>query len=273
MVAIEQVQVSGMEDWGSHLNQSLAEKRYSWIQGAISEDDARFLSGLLSCIKPRSIVEIGVASGWSSTVILNTLSQLNGQRGHKDPWLTGVDLSADYYVDKSIRTGAAVEQIVPELMPHYRLLTGRYSFQAMPEVGKVDFAFIDAHHAHPWAALDLIAVLPFLKPGAWVALHDINLCTFPRHEHRNRAPFYLYYLWKGAKVHSSPKIPMIGAIKLPETPLDCFEDILEVLVTPWELAIPEKHLELWVDFVRRYCGAERAETFRTCCLSANLKSA
>ncbi|WP_343505041.1 class I SAM-dependent methyltransferase [Alloyangia pacifica] len=266
---IEQNQVSSLENFGDHLGKSLIGKRSSWIMGQISKRDENFISGIISYLKPQKVVEVGVASGWSSTVILNAMSQLGAPDGKEDVWLTGVDLSPDYYLDKEIRTGAAVAEIVPDLLPHYRLKTGVFSFQAMPDVGGVDFAFIDAHHAHPWATFDLLSVIPFMSPNSWVALHDINLCTVPRHQHKNRAPYYLYFLWKGPKVHSSPETPMIGAINLPENPRDCFSDVIEILSTPWEVHVPEDLLHLWVEYVVKYYGDAAGKEFMNCCAIAN----
>ena len=39
----------------------------------------------------------------------------------------------------------------------------------------VDFCFIDASHAHPWPTLDTLCVLPFLRPGAMIVHHDLQL--------------------------------------------------------------------------------------------------
>ena len=95
-----------------------------------------------------------------------------------------------------------------------QLHTGKIALDAMADVGRAEFAFIDAHHFHPWAALDFLAVLPFMEKGRWVAFHDINLCTFERHKHTNRGPFYMFHMWQDTKLQSTQNPSMIGAVML-----------------------------------------------------------
>jgi len=204
----------------------------SWASGNISPHDSRFLAGLANFANPRKVLEIGVASGWSSAVLLKAISGLGGERK-----VTGVDLSPTYYLDPSIQTGQAVEETVPELMPNYELLTGRLAFDAVREVGPIDFAFIDGHHMHPWATIDMLSVLPFIERGRWIAMHDLNLCTFERHRHMNRGPFYLFYMWPDQKLHSTQLPTMIGAVVVDRNPADYLPTLLEILYTPWEIDV------------------------------------
>jgi hypothetical protein len=223
--------------------------RPAWAQGTISDYDSRFLAGLVTFANATRVVEIGVASGWSSAVLLKALSSLSGDRA-----LTGIDLSPEYYLDKSIPTGRAVSDTVPALAGNYRLLTGRLAFEVMPEVGKVDFAFIDGHHMHPWATLDMLSVLPFIERGRWVAMHDLNLCTFERHKHMNRAPFYLFYMWPDQKLHSTQQPTMIGAVIIDRAPADYLPTLLEILYTPWEVEVDSASLEKLVTFIGSHFG-------------------
>ena len=226
------------------------------MQGNISDYDCRFLAGLAHFANARNLVEIGVASGWSSAVLLKALDRLNG-----DATVTGIDLSPTYYLDSSIPTGRAVEEAVPELAKNYRLLTGRLAFDAMPEVGKVDFAFIDGHHMHPWATLDMLSVLPFMERGRWVAMHDLNLCTFEKHKHTNRGPFYLFYMWPDQKLHSTQQPTMIGAVLIERSPSDYLPILLEILYTPWEIDVEGAALQRLTAFIGEHFGTSWSERF------------
>lgn len=270
----EQDDVPAMEEVGRRINAPLSDRKAKWIQGEISTYDAQFLAGLVHAIKPKFSVEIGVASGWSSSVLLNTLAGVYSEAGDNAEvtWLTGVDLSPDLYTDKTIATGAAVNEVVPDLSRYYSLKTGIFSYQAMPEVGDVDFAFIDAHHCHPWAALDLIAVLPYLRADAWVAFHDLNLCSFERHNHRNRAPYYMFYLWPGRRIHSTQIPTMIGAIQIEGSPAQYLDTVFEILCTPWEIALPQDHIDKWISYVETHFGETAAARFAKVCEIANLKA-
>ena len=231
-------------------------RRPVWASGTISDYDSRFLAGLVALANPRNVVEIGVASGWSSAILLKALSTLEGKRT-----VSGIDLLPEYYLDKSIPTGRAVQETVPELMDNYRLLTGRLAFEAMEDVGKVDFAFIDGHHMHPWATLDMLSVLPFIDRGRWVAMHDLNLCGVERHRHMNRAPFYLFYMWPDQKLHSSQQPTMIGAVIIDRTPVDYLPVLLEILYTPWEVDVAAADLARLTDFLRKHFGSAWADKF------------
>ena len=265
-----QADVPAMEAEGEKVNAVLRSKKPEWVQGAISEADARFLAGLIGLLRPIKVVEIGVASGWSGTVMLRAMwPEPDPPVPTDDRRVYGIDLVPDLYTDKSLRTGAAISEVAPDLAHKYTMQTGHYSFELMPKIGPVDFAFIDAHHGHPWPALDLIAVMPFLKAGAWVALHDLNLCRFERHNHRNRGPYYLYYLWAGHRVHSLQSPPMIGAIQLQEPALNYFDDVLEILCTPWELELAPSFIERWRVFVQDHFGASNAERFVSACRVGN----
>lgn len=222
-----------------------------WIGGNISAYDARFLTGLIDFSRPKSLVEIGVASGWSSAVILNTLRQTHGADSFS---LHGIDLFEEFYLDSARKTGAAVAEVVPDLLSYYHLRTGRISPAAMADVGKVDFAFIDAHHYHPWTALDFLSVLPFMSKGRWVAFHDINLCVFERHKHTNRGPFYMFHLWQDTKLQSTQNPAMIGAVMIERRPEQYLRDLLEILHTPWELSLDQKDLDTFAQHVGNHFG-------------------
>lgn len=242
-----------LEDRGDALmGDGFCGKRPAWAQGTISDYDSRFLAGLVAFADPRNVVEIGVASGWSSAVLLQTLGELRGG-GRR---VTGIDLSPTYYLDAAIATGQAVHDVVPHRIADYRLLTGRLAFACMEEVGPVDLAFIDGHHMHPWATLDMISVLPFMKRGNWVAMHDLNLCTFERHKHTNRAPFYLFYMWPDRKLHSTQQPTMIGAVQIEREPQEYLPALLEILYTPWEIDVDVEALSQLAAFIGRHFGSE-----------------
>lgn len=263
------IDTSVLESVGSGLiDGAFLDRRPSWIGGQISHIDCAFLSGLVQHVRPQNIVEIGVASGWSSAVLLHSLKAT----GAAEFRLSGIDLFPEFYLDKSIPTGRAVSEVTPELQTHFNLLTGRVAFEAMGDVGKVDFAFIDAHHMHPWATIDMISVLPFIEKGRWVAMHDLNLCGIERHKHTNRGPFYLFYLWPDQKIYSTQKRTMIGAVLLEREPQHYLPGLLEILYTPWEIRLDDPVVDSFVAFVRSHYGDEWAQKFAGACAKANVKA-
>ncbi len=145
-----------------------------WAAGCISMHDAMFLYDLVRGVRPRKVVEVGVASGASTVLLLNAVADagLGGggavQSFEIHPWC---------YFDRSKRVGCLVGEQAPELAELWELHVPATAREAgkMFRKEKISFAFIDADHRHPAPTADLLWLLPSLAPGAWVALHDIDL--------------------------------------------------------------------------------------------------
>lgn len=108
-------------------------------------------------LRPRSAVELGADRGWSTTWILQALRDNGAGK------LTSYDLR-DYCT-----------RAVPA-----ELATGRWTFVAGDVtrmldsmVVGIDFLFIDAAHTAAFAHWYLEQVLPALRPGTPLAIHDI----------------------------------------------------------------------------------------------------
>ncbi len=260
------MEVANLEREGrSIIDQAFIARRPDWVGGNISPDDSAFLAGLIAAVEPQRLLEIGVASGWSSAVILRTLEATENQAAA----LRSIDLLPHYYLDKSKLTGQVVRDLVPDLVSRYSLHTGRLAFEVTPELEPSDFVFIDADHLHPWAVLDLVSVLPFVATGSWIAMHDINLCRIPRHAHRNRGPFYLFGSWPDRRLASSVALPMIGAVLLEQAPRRYLDHIIELLATPWEASIPLEIKDRIESFVRAHFGATVADRFVDACAAGS----
>jgi predicted O-methyltransferase YrrM len=243
-----------LEREGQSLLGQMYARQPDWVGGAISKYDAGFLAGLVRHLDARRIVEVGVASGWSSGVMIAAQKGV----GH----VTGIDLSPTYYLDPSHPTGAVVSELFPDQAHRFTLLTGACAFEIVGQIGSVDFAFIDGHHKHPWAALDLISLLPRLERGAWVGLHDLSLCHKPEQNHSNRGPFYLYYMWPGRKLRSTQEPTMIGAIHLEEEPMDYLPFLCEILHTPWELDLTPEQKAAFLAFTKAHFDATQQSMLR-----------
>jgi predicted O-methyltransferase YrrM len=222
------------EHIGLSQSKAMLSRRPEWVAGMISEFDQPLWIGLTKLLRPKRIVEIGVASGWSGALFVDAL-QSNGT----DAEYIGVDLSPDYYLDRSRKTGAAIDELFPEKTVNCRLILGKPAIDAVDEIGhNIDLAFIDGDHMHPWAMLDFLTLLPRLATGAWVLLHDLNLSTYARHNNKNRGPKYFFESWPYQKLHSSQRPPMIGAVCLPQVADDMLLTILwDTTHTPWEVPV------------------------------------
>ena len=80
--------------------------------------ESAFLNGIIRKHRPRKILEIGVAAGASSALILNAIKDIPGAH------LYSIDLSQSYYKNATLKTGFLVKKSFPELMSKWTLSTG-----------------------------------------------------------------------------------------------------------------------------------------------------
>jgi predicted O-methyltransferase YrrM len=258
MRLFEQFSFGELDQLGRPIADELFPTRPKWAVASISDFDASFFAGLAIATSPKKIVEVGVASGWGSALLLRALSKDR----NLDFQYYGVDISERFFYDSAYATGQAVEAVVPDLKSRYQLITGHSIAEVSERIGTgVDFAFIDAHHMHPWATLDLLSVLPFLKPTSWVALHDLSLCRKEDQEHRNRGPKYLFEGWEKDKAHSVQIPTMAGAIRIGDRTEDHLPLLLDILYTPWELPVEQRYISAVTSLISKNYGDEWGRKF------------
>jgi len=259
MKLFEQFARGHVDRLGAPIAEDLWRRQPRWAVASISDMDAAFVAGLVKQLRPRKVVEIGVASGWGSCVILAALEAA----GIDNAELHGVDIAQRFFYDPAYETGQCVREVVPHWLDRYHLTTGVTAGHCVRDIGAgIGFAFIDAHHMHPWATLDLLATMPFLDASSWVALHDLNLSRKEDQEHRNRGPKYLFEGWDGDRMHSVQQPTMVGAIRMPEDAASALPGLLDTLYTPWELPVEPHASEAVCGIVEETYGREWGSRFR-----------
>lgn len=138
----------------------------------MSREDHGFLCGMIKAKRPRKIVEIGVAEGGTTGVIMQCLSMLNMESS-----VYSVDLNQNYYRDTFLKTGYEYEKLMEFIKGRskHEFLLGKTIAGRIETIGRnIDMVIIDTMHILPGEILDFLAVFPFLSPNAVVLLHDIN---------------------------------------------------------------------------------------------------
>jgi len=154
----------------------LIKRRPASVKGCISEEDAEFIHATIAELRPDAVLEIGVASGLSSAVILKSLEMYAPEAA-----LVSYDISPQCYYDSSLPVGYCVAEMIPEHRVGFQLITGNNQlFQAKKAVSafRRKLIFIDANHNPPYPALDFLHTLDLAAPGDVFLFHDINLPTF-----------------------------------------------------------------------------------------------
>lgn len=133
-----------------------------------------FLNGVVRKTKPKTIVEIGLSAGGSTSVILNAIREMKNSKlysfDYNTTWYRDVNLG----IDKGRKTGFLVNEIVPNLTSKWELFTGGVPckfFDILPNDG-VDICFIDTAHYNPGEHLNILEILPFMKKNGIIIYHD-----------------------------------------------------------------------------------------------------
>ncbi len=237
-----------MECSSDEYSDRLYARRPNWVQGFISHFDARYLFG--RALEPCTdiFVELGTASGVSTAFLCSALhvrSQAAANRG--DFEVRSYDLNPRFYADEGRQAGDAAREMLPaELAEHITFCSPATSITIGEEfpADSIEFLFVDANHKHPWPALDLLATLESLRPGAEVVLHDINLPV--RQADGPRGVKQLFdELDLEKQVDSTDPVPNIGSLWVP-TDKEALRDQLISIVHAheWEA-------DVWDDITSR----------------------
>lgn len=89
--------------------------------------------------------------------------------------LHSVDLSERFYRDSQHLSGYLAEEAKQFLQKaNQRTYLGRLAVERMAEIGgDIDVLILDTVHALPGELLDFLALIPYLRDGAIVVLHDL----------------------------------------------------------------------------------------------------
>ena len=208
-----------------------------------------FLNGLIRKFKPKNCLEIGVANGGSSILILNAIKDI------PDSSLISLDLNTQLYYDQSNKTGYRVNLFFPELTKNWKLLTGQQPHKFLVELNmKFDFVFLDTAHSAPGEILNFIELLPFLNENAIFVLHDI-LWHFHSEIKFFPSNVYLYPVIYGDKVllkNNDGEIENIGAVFLYNNQEQHYLDYFFLLLSFWEYIPNDNELNDLKIFIKNF---------------------
>ena len=211
------------------------------------ENQKEFLNGVVRKFRPKKILEIGVAEGGSSIIILNAIKDI------EDSHLFSIDLS------KNNMIGYCVNNLFQNLSNKWTLFTGNIAARFMKRIGNnIDMVLIDSVHFEPGEILDFLMVLPFLKEEAIVILHDIgNQITKcgQKNSRRNFAPYKIFNIIRGKKFYPSGNYILtkdIGGIKLEKNQFKFIHDYFRTLGGQWDYFPEETHIDLMRNYIKIY---------------------
>lgn len=193
-----------------------------------------FLCGLIEETKPKKILEIGVAAGGTTTVILDCLEKNNIQAE-----MFSVDISVNWYRGGEKRSGYLKEQIIPNNKINHKFILGRAIPYVIDEIGEdIDMLILDTAHVLPGELLDFLVCYPYLKKDAIVVLHDVldNIISGEKTEIATKILFDViggdkYYMIGGDEYYRG--FSNIAAIRLNEKTEESIKDLFSALTISW----------------------------------------
>lgn len=231
----------------------------------MSNLEQSMVCGLIKKYKPQKIVEVGVAAGGTTAVILNCISMLE-----MDTEVYSVDISEDYYKDKSKKTGYLVEECRPFLKRNVRhkLYNGGYLPEHLENIGgDIDFLILDTVHSLPGEMIDFLAAFPMLKDGAVVVLHDI----FRNHKESSDtincyATRVLLSAVAGEKIigYSDEEICKyigLGVFRITQDTNKYIENLFSALMITWRYMPDSKQIAIYKEWFSKNYPDELLEEF------------
>ena len=212
---------------------------YAGRAGTIHFGDCLFLTAFVSILAPSRAIEIGTLGGFSAAVIA---AAIRWQRPEEKKILVDtIDRNTHSLLEQDKPIGFLIREMFPAFTDAVRIHapgeSGIVREFARPD--EIEFAFIDADHQHPRPLLDLVRLAPFLRPDAWVVLHDIRLGSHPGKGPRESFSFgtpygaeWLFENWPFRKISGGE----IGAIQLPADKAAIVAPALRMMQLPFEVA-------------------------------------
>jgi hypothetical protein len=254
------------------------------LQGEIEETNFKksemtykeraFLNGIIRKTKPKTVVEIGLSAGGSTSVILNAMQDMKGSKlysfDYNTIWYRDVHLGKDV----GRKTGFLASQIVPKLTSKWQLFTGGVPckfFDVLPEDG-VDICFIDTAHFNPGEHLNILEVLPFMKKNALIIYHDTvyHAVSKPRGTTNCVSINTLNGKRIVLKSEKTEGLANIGAIVLDDKVENMLEGLFSNLSLPWSYKInDDDFVEMFKHFSKFYSKSKVMIYVYYCCFYVN----
>lgn len=154
----------------------------------------------------------------------------------------------------------------------HKFYLGKYLPQVIDEIGgDIDFVILDTVHSAPGEVLDFPVMLPYLKDGAVVVLHDLtyNYGSTPMHMLGYATPTLLasvtaadkYLNSKSGSKESPFNYPNIGAFTIDEQTREHIGNLFLSMIITWAYVPDNNQIKIYREFYERHYPAELVKIF------------
>ena len=235
--------------------------------------ESGFICGLVEVAHPKKILEVGVESGGTTTMLLQQLEDFN------EPYeMYSIDLNQRLHNEEIglLVTFAKENNLLappPIMNERHKLYLGKYLPQVIDEIGSnIDFVVLDTVHYTPGELLDFLVMLPYLKEGAIVVLHDVSLNQLndPFHKSDAHATGLLFssVYAKEKFLNFKPKTrwvpysyPNIAAFTVNYMTRENVENVFLALMLTWHYLPSIEELNIYRQFYKKHYPADMLSLF------------
>lgn len=218
-----------------------------------------FLCGLIREKKPKKIVEIGVAAGGTTSVMLEAIELLG-----LETKVHSVDISEKRYRTGKRDTGFLVDEFYKEHENHVFYLGKSIPFVIEKIGNDIDMLILDTTHSLPGELLDFMCCYPFLEKNCTVVLHDVaeNLLTGRDYEIASKL---LFDVIKANKWYmEDTELNMgnqsnIAAFQLNSATKESIPDLFSALSLTWSYYFGKEESDAYLNIIGNYYDADRRE--------------
>ena len=141
-------------------------------QKSLSDENLLWICSLIEKYKPRRILEIGVSTGGSTAVYLNCIKKL----GISCELVSLDSQEIAVYKNRKPNIGQEVYELRDYLdLKNFKLITGKFVFDVVDEIGVFDMIIMDTVHFIPGEVLDILCLRDNICKGSIIILDDINI--------------------------------------------------------------------------------------------------
>ena len=260
------------------------------LRGCIPEDepemsdfDSAYLCGLIKERKPKKILELEIAAGGTTSIILENLLQLGLDSTCE---IHSVDLNETFYRDiphlKEQNYHFRKSGFLAELYKKTLNISINHTFhlgKILPECiedigGDIDFVIMDTVHVLPGEVLDFPVLLPYLSKNATIILHDVGMHFSKRVENHIKFSYSTLALFDSVVAEKNYPIseirsfynddsifPNIACFKINPDTAKYVSSLFYSMLLPW-LYYPYEQIDVYMSFYEQHYSSECVNIFR-----------
>jgi len=228
--------------------------------------ESAFLCGLIKEFEPHKIVEVGIAGGGTSAIMMQCVKDLNINTS-----FYFVDKFEDCYRVKGEKSGflSLIASKYLDMEKDIHVLLGESLPNRVNEIGdNIDLVLLDTVHKMPGEILDYLVILPYLSKNAIVCLHDIRNNQYGYSRKEECATSVIFGSAVGKRMFNymtdevrGSKYPNIGAFCINEETQLNVENLFYLLNMTWNYLPSNKDIGMYLECYRNIYPKKLVEMF------------